>query len=123
MLFGYVTALAPSYEVFAASRLLVGLMNGGISVVCFVLAQEYVGKSYWAMTGEFRSVETDPSRFPSLLTSPGGWHLVLSAGTLTSLCFAVGIALFAALGYMIPPWRNLATAANSFGVLSFLLSL
>lgn len=51
VLFGYVTAFAPSYEVFAASRLLVGLMNGGIGVVCFVLAQEYVGKSYWAMTG------------------------------------------------------------------------
>lgn len=51
VVFGYVTALAPSYEVFAASRLLVGLMNGGIGVVCFVLAQEYVGKPYWAMTG------------------------------------------------------------------------
>lgn len=51
VLFGYVTALAPSYEVFAASRLLVGLMNGGIGLVCFVLTQEYVGKSYWAMTG------------------------------------------------------------------------
>lgn len=94
VVFGYMTAMAPSYEVFAASRLLVGLMNGGIGVVCFVLAQEYVGKPYWAMTG-----------------------------TLTSLCFAVGIALFAALGYMIQPWRSLATAANSFGVLSFLLSL
>lgn len=45
------TALAPSYEVFAVSRLLVGLMNGGIGVVSFVLSQEYVGKSYWAMTG------------------------------------------------------------------------
>uniref|UniRef100_H3DMW4 Solute carrier family 22 member 15 n=1 Tax=Tetraodon nigroviridis TaxID=99883 RepID=H3DMW4_TETNG len=94
VVFGYVTALAPSYEVFAVSRLLVGLMNGGIGVVSFVLSQEYVGKSYWAMTG-----------------------------TLTSLGFAVGIALFAALGYMIPPWRNLAMAANSFGLLSFLLSV
>uniref|UniRef100_A0A3Q1G009 Major facilitator superfamily (MFS) profile domain-containing protein n=1 Tax=Acanthochromis polyacanthus TaxID=80966 RepID=A0A3Q1G009_9TELE len=47
VIFGYVTALAPSYEVFAVSRLLVGLMNGGIGLVCFVLTQEYVGKSYW----------------------------------------------------------------------------
>lgn len=51
VLFGYMTAFAPSYEVFAVSRLLVGLMNGGIGLVCFVLVQEYVGKSYWAMTG------------------------------------------------------------------------
>ena len=46
------TALAPNYEVFALSRLLVGLMNGGIGLVSFVLTQEYVGKSYWAMTGK-----------------------------------------------------------------------
>ncbi|XP_051274154.1 solute carrier family 22 member 15 isoform X2 [Dicentrarchus labrax] len=94
VVFGYVTAFAPSYEVFAVSRLLVGLMNGGIGLVCFVLTQEYVGKSYWAMTG-----------------------------TLTSMSFAVGIALFGALGYFIQPWRNLATAANSSGVLFFLLSV
>ncbi|XP_041803537.1 solute carrier family 22 member 15 [Chelmon rostratus] len=94
VLFGYLTAFAPSYEVFAVSRLLVGLMNGGIGLVCFVLAQEYVGKSYWAMTG-----------------------------TLISMAFAVGIALFGALGYFIQPWRNLATAANSSGVLFFLLSV
>ncbi|KAM9848145.1 solute carrier family 22 member 15 [Aulostomus maculatus] len=94
VVFGYVTALAPSYEVFAVSRLLVGLMNGGIGLVCFVLTQEYVGKSYWAMTG-----------------------------TLASIMFAIGIALFGALGYLIRPWRNLATAANSSGVLFFLLSV
>ncbi|XP_067466905.1 solute carrier family 22 member 15 [Thunnus thynnus] len=94
VVFGYVTAFAPSYEVFAVSRLLVGLMNGGIGLVCFVLTQEYVGKSYWAMTGTF-----------------------------TSMMFAVGIALFGALGYCIQPWRNLATAANSSGVLFFLLSV
>uniref|UniRef100_A0A7N6B3W0 Solute carrier family 22 member 15 n=1 Tax=Anabas testudineus TaxID=64144 RepID=A0A7N6B3W0_ANATE len=84
VVFGYVSALAPSYEVFAVSRLLVGLMNGGIGLVCFVLTQEYVGKSYWAMTG-----------------------------TLTSMTFAIGIALFGALGYFIQPWRSLAMAANS----------
>uniref|UniRef100_A0A3Q2QCT2 Major facilitator superfamily (MFS) profile domain-containing protein n=1 Tax=Fundulus heteroclitus TaxID=8078 RepID=A0A3Q2QCT2_FUNHE len=92
VIFGYVTALAPSYEVFAASRLLVGLMNGGIGLVCFVLAQEYVGKPYWAMTG-------------------------------TSMIFAVGIALFGALGYLVRPWRTLALVANSSGVLVFLLSV
>ncbi|KAM9726848.1 LOW QUALITY PROTEIN: solute carrier family 22 member 15 [Menidia menidia] len=94
VVFGYLSALAPSYEAFAASRLLVGLMNGGIGLVCFVLTQEYVGKSYWAMTG-----------------------------TLTSMTFAVGIALFGALGYLIRPWRSLALVANSSGVLFFLLSV
>lgn len=48
---------------------------------------------------------------------------MICAGTLTSLAFAVGIALFAALGYMIRAWRNLATAANSLGLLFFLLSV
>ncbi|XP_054654867.1 solute carrier family 22 member 15 isoform X3 [Dunckerocampus dactyliophorus] len=94
VLFGYMTAAAHSYELFATSRLLVGLMNGGIGLVCFVLTQEYVGKSYWAMTG-----------------------------TLTSMTFAVGIALFGALGYIIRPWRTLAMVANSSGVLCFLLSV
>lgn len=92
VLFGYGTALAPSYEAFAVSRLLVGVMNGGMALVCFVLTQEYVGKSYWAMTG-----------------------------TLTNMTFAVGISLFAALGYYVRPWRNLATAANCPGLLLFLL--
>ncbi|XP_075935107.1 solute carrier family 22 member 15-like isoform X2 [Anarhichas minor] len=94
VIFGYVTAFAPSYEVFAVSRLLVGLMNGGIGLVGFVLTQEYVGRSYWAMTG-----------------------------TLTSISFAVGIALFAALGYFIRPWRTLAIVANSSGILFFLMSV
>ncbi|KAL0964514.1 hypothetical protein UPYG_G00324890 [Umbra pygmaea] len=92
VVFGYVTAFAPNYLVFALSRLLVGVMNGGMALVCFVLTQEYVGKSYWAMTG-----------------------------TLTNMTFAVGIALFGALGYYIRPWRNLATAANSPGVIFLLL--
>ncbi|MEQ2157873.1 hypothetical protein GOODEAATRI_006298 [Goodea atripinnis] len=73
VIFGYVTAVAPSYEVFATSRLLL--------------------------------------------------ELFVSAGTLTSMIFAVGIALFGALGYFIRPWRTLATVANSSGVLCFLLSV
>ncbi|KAM8851995.1 solute carrier family 22 member 15 isoform 3-T3 [Synchiropus picturatus] len=44
-------------------------------------------------------------------------------GTLTSMMFAVGIALFGALGFFIRPWRRLAAAANSSGVLFLLLSV
>ncbi|XP_044153481.1 solute carrier family 22 member 15-like isoform X4 [Bufo gargarizans] len=94
VIFGYLTALAPSYEMFAFSRLFVGIMNGGMALVSFVLTQEYVGKSYWALTG-----------------------------SLTNLTFAVGIALYALLGYYIRNWRILAFVANSPGVLFFLLSL
>lgn len=39
------------------------------------------------------------------------------------MIFAVGIALFGVLGYYIQPWRSLATAANTSGVLIFLLSV
>ncbi|XP_075072539.1 solute carrier family 22 member 15-like isoform X2 [Mixophyes fleayi] len=93
VIFGYLTALAPSYEVFALSRLLVGVMNGGMALVSFVLTQEYVGKSYWALTG-----------------------------SLTNLTFAVGIVLYALLGYYVRDWRTLAFIANSPGVFFFLLS-
>ncbi|XP_061546064.1 solute carrier family 22 member 15 isoform X14 [Phycodurus eques] len=63
VLLGYVTAASPSYEVFAASRLLVGLMNGAIGLVCFTLTQEYVGKSYWATTGDAaRGADERPTR-------------------------------------------------------------
>ncbi|KAI4872564.1 hypothetical protein NFI96_018171 [Prochilodus magdalenae] len=92
--YGLCTAMAPNYELFALSRLLVGMMNGGMALVCFILTQEYVGKSYWALTG-----------------------------TLTNMTFAVGIALFAVLGYYVRQWRSLAAAANSPGVLLFLFCM
>ncbi|XP_026570306.1 solute carrier family 22 member 15-like isoform X2 [Pseudonaja textilis] len=93
VIFGYVSAFAPNYEIFAVSRFFVGITNGGMSLVSFVLTQEYVGKSFWAMTG-----------------------------SLTNLTFAFGIAVYALLGYYIRDWRLLAFVSNSPGVFFFLLS-
>ncbi|XP_069756888.1 solute carrier family 22 member 15 isoform X2 [Narcine bancroftii] len=92
VVFGFISAIAPNYEVFALTRLLVGIVNGGVSLVAFVLMQEFVGKSYWALTG-----------------------------SLTNLVFAVGIAAFSVIGYYIRDWRVLTAAANSPGVLFFFL--
>lgn len=44
---------------------------------------------------------------------------VCFTGTITNMTFAVGIALFALLGFYIRPWRNLTTAVNCPGVLLF----
>ncbi|KAM6089749.1 solute carrier family 22 member 15-like isoform 3-T3 [Theristicus caerulescens] len=93
VVFGYVTALAPNYDVFAVSRFFVGIVNGGMALVSFVLTQEYVGKSFWSFTG-----------------------------SLTNLTFAVGIAVYALLGYCIREWRYLALVSNTLGVIFLLLS-
>ncbi|XP_072095283.1 solute carrier family 22 member 15 isoform X2 [Mobula birostris] len=90
VVFGFISAAAPNYEIFALMRLLVGFVNGGMSLVAFVLTQEFVGKSYWALTG-----------------------------SLTNLVFAFGIAAFAVIGYFIRDWRVLTAAANCPGVLFF----
>ncbi|NWU05739.1 S22FL protein, partial [Cephalopterus ornatus] len=93
VIFGYVTALAPNYDIFAVSRFFVGIVNGGMALVSFVLTQEYVGKSFWSFTG-----------------------------SLTNLTFAVGIAVYALLGYCIREWRYLALVSNTPGVFFLLLS-
>nr|XP_056705719.1 solute carrier family 22 member 15-like [Euleptes europaea] len=93
VIFGYISAFAPNYEIFAVSRFLIGITNGGMSLVSFVLTQEYVGKSFWALTG-----------------------------SLTNVTFAVGIAVYALLGYCIREWRFLAFVSNSPGLFFFLLS-
>ncbi|NXT26176.1 S22FL protein, partial [Syrrhaptes paradoxus] len=93
VVFGYVTALAPNYDVFAVSRFFVGIVNGGMALVSFVLTQEYVGKSFWSFTG-----------------------------SLTNMTFAVGIAVYALLGYCVREWRYLALVSNTPGVIFFLLS-
>uniref|UniRef100_A0A8B9FR67 Major facilitator superfamily (MFS) profile domain-containing protein n=1 Tax=Amazona collaria TaxID=241587 RepID=A0A8B9FR67_9PSIT len=85
---------APSYDIFAVSRFFVGIVNGGMALVSFVLTQEYVGKSFWSFTG-----------------------------SLTNLTFAVGIAVYAFLGYCVREWRYLALVSNTPGVIFLLLSL
>ncbi|NWW79978.1 S22FL protein, partial [Climacteris rufus] len=93
VIFGYVTALAPNYDTFAVSRFFVGIVNGGMALVSFVLTQEYVGKSFWSFTG-----------------------------SLTNLTFAAGIAVYALLGYCVRDWRSLALVSNTPGVFFLLLS-
>uniref|UniRef100_A0A4W3H885 Solute carrier family 22 member 15 n=1 Tax=Callorhinchus milii TaxID=7868 RepID=A0A4W3H885_CALMI len=94
VVFGIVSAVAPSYEIFATCRFFVGVMNGGMSLVSFVLLQEYVGVSYWALTG-----------------------------SLQSFSFAIGISLYALVGYFIRSWRILALVVNIEGVLILLPTL
>ncbi|XP_052533996.1 solute carrier family 22 member 15-like isoform X4 [Tympanuchus pallidicinctus] len=47
---------------------------------------------------------------------------VYISGSLTNLMFAVGIAVYALLGYCVREWRCLALVSNTLGVIFFLLS-
>ncbi|XP_048396767.1 solute carrier family 22 member 15-like isoform X1 [Stegostoma tigrinum] len=94
IILGIVSGITPTYEIFVVSRFGVGMMNGGMSLVSFVLLQEYVAVSCWALTG-----------------------------SLQSLSFAVGISLYALLGYFIRPWRILAIVINIEGIIILLPSL
>ncbi|XP_048801002.1 solute carrier family 22 member 15-like isoform X4 [Lagopus muta] len=47
---------------------------------------------------------------------------VYISGSLTNLMFAVGIAVYALLGYYVREWRYLALVSNTLGVIFFFLS-
>ncbi|XP_017681562.1 PREDICTED: solute carrier family 22 member 15-like isoform X2 [Lepidothrix coronata] len=52
----------------------------------------------------------------------GHFLLLVALGSLTNVTFAVGIAVFALLGYCIREWRYLALVSNTPGVFFLLLS-
>ncbi|XP_069745341.1 solute carrier family 22 member 15-like isoform X3 [Narcine bancroftii] len=94
ILFGIASGIAPTYHFFLVSRILVGVNNGGMALVAYVLLQEYLDVSYWATTGSLQSIS-----------------------------FAFGISLYALIGYFIRSWRTLAVVINIEGVLILLPSL
>ncbi|XP_042026757.1 organic cation/carnitine transporter 4-like [Salvia splendens] len=91
---GCLTALSPTYPVYAAFRLLTGFSTGGVGLCAFVLATEPVG----------------PTRRGA-------------AGMSTFYFFSGGIAALAGIAYIFPTWRALyiATSVPSVLFLVFVL--
>ncbi|KAL8144536.1 hypothetical protein V2J09_017568 [Rumex salicifolius] len=90
--FGCLTALSPSYLVYAVLRLLTGFSTGGVGLCAFVLATEPVGPTKRGL-----------------------------AGMSTFYFFSTGIAILAAVAYAFPSWRHLYVASSLPSLLFVLL--
>lgn len=86
--FSFFAGFAPSLPLHAACRFLTGTTTASVALVSFVLMTELVGPSKRALLG-----------------------------TLFPLVFALGIALHAALSYLIPNWRYYTIATSLLGAL------
>ncbi|KAL1537749.1 Organic cation/carnitine transporter 4 [Salvia divinorum] len=93
-IFGCLTALSPTYPVYAALRLLTGFSTGGVGLCAFVLATEPVG----------------PTRRGA-------------AGMSTFYFFSGGIAALSGIAYAFPSWRALYVATSVPSVLFLVLVL
>ncbi|KAF9611903.1 hypothetical protein IFM89_036686 [Coptis chinensis] len=91
-IFGFLTALSPTYWVYAALRFLTGFSTGGVGLCAFVLATEPIGPSVRG-----------------------------AVGMSTFYFFSTGIAILSGIAYIFQSWRALYIASSIPSVIYLLV--